>query len=206
MGLQSTQDKNLLLASFKMSHHMMKVKRPYTELERVVLPCLEIAADLIHGGEKKVKKIKQVPLSDTSVARRSSVISADIKEQLIQKILKVSSFAMQLDESTDITSEAQLMVFCRFPGIQTNRIVELYLFCQPVGVRATAKTIFHKLNEFFKKERPDWSKCNSVTTEGASAMQGSKKGVVKRIKQLSAESVGIHCILHHEALVTKKLN
>ena len=77
MGLQSTQDQNLLLASLKMSHHMIKVKRPYTELERVVLPCLEIAADLIHNGEKEVNKIKLLPLSDTTVARRCSVISAD---------------------------------------------------------------------------------------------------------------------------------
>ena len=79
MRLQSTQDKNQLLASLKMSHHMMKVKRPYTELERVVLPCLEIAADLIHGGEKELNKIKYIPLSDTTVAQRCVVISADIK-------------------------------------------------------------------------------------------------------------------------------
>ena len=57
---------------------MMKVKRPYTEHERVVLPRLEIAADLIDGGEKEVNKIKQIPLSNTTVARRCSVISADI--------------------------------------------------------------------------------------------------------------------------------
>ena len=36
-------------------------------------------------------------------------------------------------------------------------------------------------------------------------MQGSKKGVVKIIKQLSPKCKGIHCILHREALVTKKL-
>ena len=144
IGLQSTQDKNLLLASLKMSHHMMKVKRPYTELESVVLPCLEIVADLIHGGKKEVNKIKQIPLSDTTVAQRCAVISADIKEQLIQKILKASSFGVQLDESTDITSEAQLIVFCRFPDIEINRIVEHYLFFQPAGVRATAETIFQK--------------------------------------------------------------
>ena len=148
---------------------MMKVKRPNTELERVVLLCLEIAADLIHGGEKEVNKIKQILLSDTTVARRCSVIPTDIKEQLIQKISKASSFATQLDESIHITSEARLMVFCRFPKIETNRIVEHYLFCQPVGVRATAETIFQKLNEFFEKERLDWSKCKSVTTDGTAA-------------------------------------
>ena len=84
----------------------MKVKRPYTELERVVLPCLEIAADLIHGGTKAVDKIKQIQLSDTTVGRRYAVISADLKQQLIQKILKAPSFVMQLDESTDINSES----------------------------------------------------------------------------------------------------
>ena len=99
----------------------------------------------------------------------------DTKEQLIQKILKASSFGIQLDESIDTTSEDQIMVFCKFPDIETNRIVEHYLFCQPVGVRATAETIFQKLNEFFEKERLNWSKRESVTTDGAAAMQGSQK-------------------------------
>ena len=58
---------------------MMEVKRPCTEFERVVLPCLEIAADLIYGGTKAVDKVKQVPLSDTTVGRRCAVISADLK-------------------------------------------------------------------------------------------------------------------------------
>ena len=171
----------------------------------MVLPCLEIAANLIHGSKKEVNKIKQIPFSDITVAQRYAVISADIKEQSIQKILKASSFGIQLDETTDITSEAQLMVLCRFPDIENNRKVEHYLFCQPVGVRATADTIFQKLNEFFKKEKLHWSKCKSLTIDGAAAMQGSQKGVVKRIKQLSPEYAGIHCILHREALVMKKL-
>ena len=61
------------------------------------------------------------------------------------------------------------------------------------------------MSEFFKKKRPDWSKCKSLTTDGAAAMQGSQKGMVKRIKQLSPECVRIHRILYREALVMKKL-
>ena len=75
-GHQSTHKENVSLASLKMSHHMMTVKRPYKELECVVLPCLEIAGDLIHGGIRAVEKIKQIPLSDTTVARPS----ADLKQ------------------------------------------------------------------------------------------------------------------------------
>ena len=77
MRPQLIHNHKLLLASLKMSHHMIKVKRSYTELERVVLPCLEIVADLIHGGTKAVDKIKQIPLSDTTVGIRCAVISAD---------------------------------------------------------------------------------------------------------------------------------
>jgi len=31
-------------------------------------------------------------------------------------------------------------------------------------------------------------------------MQGFRKGVIKRIQQLSPKCVGIHCIIHREAL------
>ena len=104
-----------------------------------------------------------------------------------------------------MTSKAQLMVFCRFPDIETNRIVEHYLFCQLVGVRETAEMIFKKLNKFFEKKRLDWSKHKSVTTDDTAAMQGSQKSAVKKIKQLSPECAGIYCILHREILVMKKL-
>ena len=97
------------------------------------------------------------------------------------------------------------MVFCRFLDVEANRIVEHYLFCHPVGEKATSEAIFNIMNEFFGKERLDWAKCKAVTTDGAAVMQGSQKGVIKKIQELSPNCVGIHFILHREALVTKKL-
>ena len=198
-------NKKLPLASLKMSHHMLKVKRNYTELKRVVLPCLEIAAYLIHSGTKAVDKIKQIPLSDSTVGRRCAVISADLKQQLIWNILKAPSFGIQLDESTDISSESQLMAFCRFPVVEANRIVEHYLFCHPVGEKATSEAIFNTINEFFEKVGLDWSKRKAVTTDGAAAMQGLQKSVIKKIQELSPNCVRTDCILHREALVANKL-
>ena len=65
--------------------------------------------------------------------------------------------------------------------------------------------IFNTTNQFFEKEELNWSKCKVVTTDGAAAMQGSQKGVIEKLQELSPYCVGIHCILHHEVLVTKKL-
>ena len=97
------------------------------------------------------------------------------------------------------------MVFRRFSDVEANRIVEHSLFCHPVGEKATSEAIFQTMNEFFEKERLVGSKCKAVTTGGAAAMQDSQKGVIKKIQELSSNCVGIHCILHREALVTKKL-
>ena len=44
-----------------------------------------------------------------------------------------------------------------------------------------------------------------MTTDGAAAMQGSQKGVIERIQQLSQKCVEIRCILHREASIIKKL-
>ena len=53
-----------------MSHYITEIKYLYTPLECAVLPCLEIAADLIPGSTKAVDKIKQILFSDTTVERR----------------------------------------------------------------------------------------------------------------------------------------
>ena len=51
----------------------------------------------------------------------------------------------------------------------------------------------------------DWSQSKAVTKDGTTAMQGLRKDVIKRKKQISQKCVGIYCIFHREALITKKL-
>ena len=125
----NTESKDRLLASFKMTHVVLKSKRPYTELEFVELPCLKVAAELIHGGEEAVKKVSKISLADTTVSRRSQVIATDLEHHLIQKLKKAPSFAIQLDETTDVSSQAQLIVFCRFADTEREKITKHYLFC-----------------------------------------------------------------------------
>ncbi len=45
-------------------------------------------------------KIKNIPLSNDTVARRINDIANDLKEQLVDK-LKDKRFALQFDEATD---------------------------------------------------------------------------------------------------------
>ena len=167
----------LVLASLKMAHVVMKRKRPYTELESV-LPCLEIAADILHGGKKAVSKVREIPLSDNTTKRRCDDISKDLLKQPVIKLKKSPAYDLQLDETTDISDNQQLIVCCRFVDTEAKTTVEHYLCCVKVGVSATAQSMFDKLNEFIEKHDLDWTKCKSVTTDGVAAMQGCTNGVV----------------------------
>ncbi|XP_069160681.1 protein FAM200C-like [Procambarus clarkii] len=136
-----------------------KEKQPFTELKNVVLSCLEVAADLIHGGKDAVKKEKQIPLSDTTISRRSVMLADDLKEQLVKKLRLVASFGIQLDETTDIEGEAQQIVYSRLSDLQEKTIVEHYLWCLQLAEETTAHNIFQKLHDFIIEEGIDWSKC-----------------------------------------------
>ena len=75
-------------------------------------------------------KLKKILLSNNTVARRISEISENQLQQLIDRVKNSPRFAIQLDESTDITNAAQLMVFIRYA--YDSNMLEDMLFCQPM--------------------------------------------------------------------------
>ena len=132
-------------------------------------------------------------------------IAASPKEIVLAKLCFAPCFRLRFDETTDITSKAQLIVYVRFPDTECMKIVDHYLFCLPIGIDTTALSMFSKVDNYFSEHEVMWSKCKSVSTDGSQAMVGVCSGVVALIKQVVPEVVNIHCILHREALVAKKL-
>ena len=68
-------------------------------------------------GEKYEKSLREIPLSNNTVKRRIALMSEDTKDQVITEIKDKSVFglfAIQLDESVDVSSVSQLMVFVRY--------------------------------------------------------------------------------------------
>ena len=68
---------------------------------------------------RKFKKF----LSDDMIKRRIQDMSNDIKENVMQK-LRTSKFALQVDESTDISGNEQLLGFIRF--VNKDKIVQQF--------------------------------------------------------------------------------
>uniref|UniRef100_A0A8C1ZB64 Uncharacterized protein n=1 Tax=Cyprinus carpio TaxID=7962 RepID=A0A8C1ZB64_CYPCA len=111
------------------------------------------------------KAIKTVPLSNDTVCRRIDDMAEDIVAQVVDNLKWTTSFALQLDESTDISSKSQFVAFVRYK----DDISEHVLFCKPIP------TLIKVLNDAVKiinfiKSRPLNARlfkklCNNVGTE-----------------------------------------
>uniref|UniRef100_A0A8C2E398 HAT C-terminal dimerisation domain-containing protein n=1 Tax=Cyprinus carpio TaxID=7962 RepID=A0A8C2E398_CYPCA len=149
-------------------------------------------------------RLEQVPLSDGTVSRRITDMAQDIKCQLIDRVKKSGRYSLQLDESTDVSSTAQLLVFVRY--IFEGKLNEEMLFCTQLEGSCTGEDIFNKLDSKLKDAGLSWGECLSVCTDGARAMLGKKKGLKARVLQVAPHLNFTHCIIHREALACKTLN
>lgn len=102
-------------ASLKVANWIAKTKKPHTIAEELVKPCLLEVIELLFGKEYKTIAEK-IPLSNSTIKRRINEISDLLLEKTIDEILNSDDklFSMQIDETTDLTSNSQLLVFVRY--------------------------------------------------------------------------------------------
>ncbi|XP_066980131.1 general transcription factor II-I repeat domain-containing protein 2B-like [Macrobrachium rosenbergii] len=75
--------------------------------------------------------------------------SGDIKEQVVAAIKESGKFSLQLDESTDVSDDAQLLVYVRYQG--KSDIEENFLFCKRLETTTTGEDLFSWLITSSKK-------------------------------------------------------
>ena len=135
--------------------------------------------------------------------RRILDLSLDIKNQVVGEIKKSPSgwFCLQLDESTDVASCAQILVFVRY--INKLDFNDEFLFCEQLCKRV--ESIFTKVSSFIECEGLKYEKLLSICTDVAPAMLGCRSGFMKHIKESAPYVTGNHCMIHREALASKTL-
>ncbi|KAM3868917.1 zinc finger BED domain-containing protein 5-like [Diretmus argenteus] len=193
---------NAQLASYKVAYRVAQCKKPHTIAEELLLPA---AMDMVSCmvDEKTAQKLKAIPLSDNTIARRIDDLSNDIEEQLAEKI-KDKRFALQVDEATDSNKDCLLIAYVRY--IDGEEISEDLLFCKYVTGRATADELFKIIDTYLSEAAIKWEDCVGVCTDGAQAMAGKRSGLQALIKRAAPNAVWTHCIIHREALASKQLS
>ena len=87
---------------------------------------------------------------------------------LVAKLPKADYFALQLDESTDVSNDAQLLAFVWF--VDQNEMQEEFLFCKQMPGGKKSSEIFKVIDNFFRQHDIPWPKCVAMCTDGARAM------------------------------------
>lgn len=202
-GTRFATSEKTLIASFEISKLIVQSKKPHTIGETLVKPCLLKAVEEVLGVEAK-KKIEEIPLSNNTVKARIDVMSNDIEEQLVSKIKKSPCFALQCDESTDVSSSCQLLVFVRFLD-DDNLIKEELLISRELETTSKGIDVMNIISEYFQKHNIMWEKLVGFCTDGAPAMLGSRSGLASLVKKKNSRVITTHCVLHRQALAAKTL-
>ncbi|XP_066987479.1 protein FAM200C-like [Macrobrachium rosenbergii] len=119
-----------------------KQKKAHSTGEDLVLPVVKEMRCCVLGDES-VKKFNSVTLSINTVQRRIEEMPVDISQQVTSEIsMSETGFAIQLDESTDVTNCVQLLIFARYlgnEGIKEEFLVNAALEKQQLKEKISSK-------------------------------------------------------------------
>ena len=95
-----------MTASYEIALLVANNKKPHTIAEELIMPAAKVLVKYVIGNEA---------VSNNTIQQRITEISTDIKEQVITKVQGSKyGFAIQLDELTDVSNCAQLLVYVRY--------------------------------------------------------------------------------------------
>lgn len=202
----NSDEDNALKATYEVS--LMIAKSGQVESIDQLIPTIMLCTEKIVStmfGQIRADKLKNIQLSSDIVLKRIAAMAENVKIQMVEAVQSSEWFALQIDESTDVVGLNQLLVFVR--GIANEEMFEDILFCKPLQVSpVTGEDLFNMINTFFTQNSISWSKCISVATDGAKAMNLVYfDALLKMILQANANIRLVQCCIHRDALLAKSL-
>ena len=152
------------------------------------------------NGNKVTEELKGKPLSADTICRRISEMSQSIKCQLIDRV-KQGKYALQLDESINVSGLAQLIVFVRY--IANGKLEEELLMYIALFGTCTGEDIFSVVDKRLHSYGLSWECCISICIDWAGAMVGKHKGFLARVSQIAPISILRIVLFIEKILLTK---
>ena len=205
---QQEEMQTMMKASFQISLLLAKNNKSYSDGE-IVKDCLSIFAE--STGDLTVKRLSQnIALSRNTVMRRVDEMATDVSKQILVASAISKYFSIAIDESCDVTDNAQLLIYIRCVNENFDVVQDLLGLCQ-LQTSTTGSDIFETLKNCIEKININlhelcWDKLDSICTDGAPAMVGKHIGCVSLLeKYLQRKLFKYHCIIHQEVLCSKDM-
>ncbi|XP_074026816.1 zinc finger BED domain-containing protein 5-like [Leptinotarsa decemlineata] len=152
---KSSVNESSLLASYKVAYRIAKAGKSHTITENLILPA---ALDMVEimVSKQEANKLKSIPLSDNTISHRIEDTANDIRDQVVEKLKKSPHFALQFDESTDVSDCAQFVMFVRYEADMS--IEEEILFCKPLPANTSGQYLYDMFLKSTCDNNIDWKK------------------------------------------------
>ena len=189
--------------SYLIAEKLAKKGKPLVDGE-LIKECIVIA--LNEYCPDKVNLVKETCLSHQTIGRRIDDLGDNIEATLKDKLSACVLYSLALDESTDQSDTAQLVIFIRGVDENFNIIEEILDLCQIKGT-TTGKCIHEFVNLLLDKFNIDRKNIYSISADGAPALTGKHNGFITLFKEsVDHEILRYHCLIHQQQLCAQKLN
>ncbi|XP_042204155.1 general transcription factor II-I repeat domain-containing protein 2-like [Homarus americanus] len=201
------ENESVTRTRYKIVHKMAERGKPFTDGNFIKECMMEAANDLC---PEKADLFGSISLSASSVVRRTEELGENIVLQIREKAKNLLWYSLVLDESTDLSSTSQLLVFIRGVNLDFQITEELASVCSMHGT-TTGKDIFMEVKKTLQDYNLQWNQLRGVAVDGGKNMAGVRKGLVGQIRTQLEDlqipgSLCIHYIIHQQALCGKDLD
>ena len=124
-----TENESITRTSYKIVQKIIERGKPFTDGNYVKECLMEAVSDLC---PKNSNLFASISLSASSVVRRTEKLGENIVAQLQQKA-EISCGILAMDESTDLTSTSQLLIFIRGVNLDFEITEQLASVCSMHG-------------------------------------------------------------------------
>ncbi|XP_071053685.1 general transcription factor II-I repeat domain-containing protein 2-like [Onthophagus taurus] len=190
-------------AALRVCWTLSKHQKPFSDSEIMKECMLEVASALFGERKDVVAAIQSIPMSARSNTRRMEILATDIKSSLLELLEKAPCYAIALDESCDVVDDEQISIFVRFFDVENKIFREELLAILPLKGNTRGEDLFKAIDKFINNSNIRYDKIVSLSTDGAPAMIGKEKGVVKKIRDKNPSLISYQCIIHQTALCGK---
>ncbi|KAJ8897753.1 hypothetical protein PR048_003103 [Dryococelus australis] len=127
-------------------------------------------------------------------------------EKKLSKIKRDKRFAIKIDLSTDISNDAQLIVYVSYFDASKGIITDDILGCKQLAQHTSGDVIFETLDNFFKASvRFTVEMVSQYSMDGVAAMTAYESGLVACIGTVNLDINWQHCIIHKQSLAAKNM-
>ena len=164
--------------------HMTKYKPLLALLSQLGLPYL----DILHKGENATCTSHRI------VEEFLTLLGDSVRSNLVLKLQQSPCFGVICDETTDLSTSNQLIVYIK---AIVNNVVETYFLALQEG---TADSVTQCLKDILEEHGLQISKCAALGSDGSSVMIGVHNGVSAQLQHVQPSLINVHCVAHRLAL------